>query len=108
MKFSIERYTADLISLEVGIAMGCTISPILFVLAMEVILRTAEGGASSADLGGRCYMPPPKAFMADTTVLKKKETRRMLVRLNALNELKQDGFQGKKVLKPVHKKRQVK
>ncbi|GFO26767.1 reverse transcriptase [Plakobranchus ocellatus] len=42
--------------------MGCTISPILFVLAMEVIFRVAEGGASLADLGGGCYMPPLKAF----------------------------------------------
>ncbi|GFO10056.1 reverse transcriptase [Plakobranchus ocellatus] len=53
---------------------------------MEVILRAAEGDASPADLGGGCFMPPLKAFMDDTTILcsKENETRRMLVRLDAL------------------------
>ncbi|GFN90146.1 reverse transcriptase [Plakobranchus ocellatus] len=59
--------------------MGCIISPILLVLAMEVILR-------AADLGGGCYMPPLMAFMDDTTILcsKENETRRMLVWPDAL------------------------
>ncbi|GFN80457.1 reverse transcriptase [Plakobranchus ocellatus] len=43
MRFSTERYTTDWMNLEVGIAMGRTIFSILFVLAMEVILRAAEG-----------------------------------------------------------------
>ncbi|GFO36198.1 reverse transcriptase [Plakobranchus ocellatus] len=43
MRFLTERYTTGWINLEVGISMGCTISPILLVLAMEVILRAAEG-----------------------------------------------------------------
>ncbi|GFN82450.1 polyprotein [Plakobranchus ocellatus] len=90
---------------EVGIAMGCTISPILFVLAMEV-MRAAEGSASPADLGGGCYMPPLKAFIDDTTILcsKENETRRMLVRLD---ELEQNKFQAEEVSKRVYKKRQV-
>ncbi|GFO27689.1 reverse transcriptase [Plakobranchus ocellatus] len=37
MRFSTNNYTTNWINLEVGIAMGCTISPILFVMAMEVI-----------------------------------------------------------------------
>ena len=66
--------------------MGCTISPILFVMAMEVILKAAEASAGPTDLGGGCYMPPRKAFMDDTTVIcsKKAETRRMLERLDGL------------------------
>ncbi|KAK3770427.1 hypothetical protein RRG08_012169 [Elysia crispata] len=47
--------TTDLINLEIGIAMGCTISPILFVMAMEVILKAAEDSAGPANLGGGCY-----------------------------------------------------
>ncbi|GFN82159.1 reverse transcriptase [Plakobranchus ocellatus] len=80
IRFSTERYATDWINLEIGIAMGCTISLILFVLAMEM------GGASSADLSGECYMPSLKVFMDDTTILcsTEKETRRMLVRLDAL------------------------
>ncbi|GFO03457.1 reverse transcriptase [Plakobranchus ocellatus] len=45
MRFSTNNYTTSWIDLEVGIAMGCTISPILLVMAMEVILKAAEGSA---------------------------------------------------------------
>ncbi|GFO23921.1 reverse transcriptase [Plakobranchus ocellatus] len=41
MRFSTNDYTTNWINLEVGIAMGCTISPILFVMAMEVISQKA-------------------------------------------------------------------
>ena len=66
--------------------MGCTISPILFVMAMEVILKAAEDSAGPANLGGGCYMPPLKAFMDDTTIIcsKEDETHRMLERLDVL------------------------
>ncbi|GFN89040.1 reverse transcriptase [Plakobranchus ocellatus] len=81
MRFSSERYMTDWINLEVGIVMGCTMSPILFILAMEVILRAAERSASPADHGGGCYMPPLKAFMDDTMILclRENKIRRMLV-----------------------------
>ena len=48
--------------------MGCTISSILIVMAVEVILKAAEGSAGPANLGGDCYMPPLN-FMDDTTVI---------------------------------------
>ena len=85
-KFSTDSYTTDRINLEIGIAMGCTISQILFVMAMEVILKAAEDSAGPANLGGGYYMPPLKAFMDDTTIicLKEDETRRMLERLDVL------------------------
>ena len=69
MKFSSNSYTTDWINLEIGIAMGCKISSILFVMAMEVILKAAEGSAGPANLGGGCYMPPLKAFMDDTIII---------------------------------------
>ncbi|GFR81669.1 reverse transcriptase [Elysia marginata] len=86
MRFSTSDYTTNWINLEVGIAMGCTISPILFVMAMEVILKAAEGSAGPANLGGGCSMPPLKAFMDGTTIIcsKEEETRRMLARLDTL------------------------
>ena len=86
MRFSTISYTTDWINLEIGIAMGCTISPILFVMAMEVILKAAKDSAGPANLGGGCYMPPLKAFMDDTTIIcsKEDETRRMLERLDVL------------------------
>ncbi|KAK3735128.1 hypothetical protein RRG08_054480 [Elysia crispata] len=86
MRFSTNSYTTDWINLEIEIAMGCTISPILFVMAMEVILKAAEDSAGPTNLGGGCYMPPLKAFMDDTTIIcsKEDETRRMLERLDLL------------------------
>ncbi|GFN85219.1 reverse transcriptase [Plakobranchus ocellatus] len=86
IRFSTNNYTTNWINLEVGIAMGCTISPILFAMAMEVILKAAEGSAGPANLGGGCSSPPLKAFMDDTTIIcsKEDETRRMLTRLDDL------------------------
>ncbi|GFO17264.1 reverse transcriptase [Plakobranchus ocellatus] len=73
MRFSTNDYTTNWINLEVGFALGCTISPILFVMAMEVILKAADGRAGPANLGGGCSMPPLKGFMDDTTIICSKE-----------------------------------
>ena len=86
VRLSTNSHNTDWINLEIGIAMGCTISPILFVMAMEVILKAAEGRAGWANLGGVFYMSPLKAFMDDTTVIcsNEAETCRMLERLEGL------------------------
>ncbi|GFS26307.1 reverse transcriptase [Elysia marginata] len=86
MRFPTSDYTTNWSNLEVGIAMGCTISPILFVMATEVILKAAVGSAGPANLDGGCSMPPLKAFMDDTTIIcsKEDETRRMLACLDTL------------------------
>lgn len=85
-RFSTKEYTTAWIELQVGIAMGCTISPILFVLAMQVILKAAEGEARGPAVDGECYMPPLKAFMDDTTILGSNESqaRKILGRLEEL------------------------
>ena len=41
MKFTVKNYTTKWQALEIGIMMGCVISPLLFVLATELILRGA-------------------------------------------------------------------
>ena len=69
MRFPTNSYTTDWINLEIEIAIGCAVSPILFVMAMEVILKAAEGIAGPSNLGGGCYMPPLKAFMDYITVI---------------------------------------
>ena len=98
MRFSTNKYTTNWINLEIGIVMGCTISPILFVMAMEVILKAAEGSAEPANLGGGCFMPPLKAFMDDTTVIcsNEAETRQMLERLDGLMSWCRMNFKPKK------------
>ena len=86
MRFTTTSYTTAWTELEVGIAMGCTVSPILFVLAMQVLLKATEASAKPADLGSGILMPPLKAFMDDTTVIANKaETGRdVLARLDSL------------------------
>ena len=98
MRFSTNSYTTDWINLEIGIAMGCTISPILFVIAMEVILKAAEGSTGPANLRGGCYMPPLKAFMDDTTVICSNETEtcQILERLCGLMSWCRMNFKPKK------------
>ncbi|GFN83892.1 reverse transcriptase [Plakobranchus ocellatus] len=78
--------------------MGCTISPTLFIMAVEVILKAAEGSAGPANLSGGCSMPPLKAFMDDTTIICSKEddTRRMLARLDDLMSWYRVEFKPKK------------
>ena len=97
MRFSTSDFTTDWINLEVGIAMGCAISPILFVLAMEVILKAAGDKTDQVDLGDGCMMPALKAFMDDTTVLSTGEgTLAMLSKLDRLIDWCRMKFKPKK------------
>ena len=73
MRFSTQEYTTNWINLGVGIAMGCAISPILFVLAMEVILKAAMKDLDAQESSSSCQMPPLRAFMDDTTIVSKEE-----------------------------------
>ena len=41
MKFTVKNYTTKWQAHKIGIMLGCVISPLLFVLAMELILRSA-------------------------------------------------------------------
>ena len=93
---STKDYDTNWIHLQTGIAMGCTVSPILFVLAMQVILKASEKESEGAHLGDGVLMAPLKAFMDDTTILtsSKDEADRMLLRLIQL--------QAKEIQKPLH------
>ena len=86
MRFSTNSYTTDWINLEIGIAMGCTISPILIVMSTEVIVKAAKGNVRPSNLGAGCYMSLLKAFIDDTTITcsNEDETCRMLERLDVL------------------------
>ena len=57
------------VDLEVGIPMGCTISPILFVLTMEVITKAAERYGPGIAFSEGEELPPIRAFMDDLTLL---------------------------------------
>jgi hypothetical protein len=98
LRFSTAEYTTEWAELEIGIAAGCTVSPILFVMAMQLILKASENAAEGPDLGGGCRMPPLKAFLDDTTVLSPNEgqARLMLKRLDELMVWSRMQFKPKK------------
>ena len=80
MRFTTNEYTTNWNWLKVGIAMGCSLSPILFVLVMQLLLKAIENNAEIVELGGGLQMPPVKVFMDSTTILSSKEstTRKIL------------------------------
>ena len=69
IRFSTKTYTTKWVPQEIGIAMGCVISPSIFVLAMQLLLNAVGSNAPEAHLGKGLYMPSLKAFMDDTTLV---------------------------------------
>ena len=86
MRFSTQVFTTGWQSLEIGIPMGCAISPILFVLAMDVIARSAERSGRGVTFPGAEELPPIRAFMDDLTILcpNTKAASEILARLEEL------------------------
>ena len=69
MRFKTGSYVTDWQALETGIMMGCVISPLLFVMCMEIMLRAAAGTAEGEVSQSGRVLPPSKAFMDDITAL---------------------------------------
>ena len=92
MRFS-TTFTTNWQKLEIGIPAGCTISPIWFILAMELLLRGTE-------IHGICqrFRAPKKAFMDDLTILSRKheKMKEVLRRLEELIKWARMKFKAKK------------
>ena len=69
MKFTVKYYTTKFQTLKIGIMMGCVISPLLFVLAMEIILRGAANTSKAVMKNEHLTFPPSRAFIDDITIL---------------------------------------
>ena len=91
MRFTTKDFTTNWQRLEIGIAAGCTISVIWFVLVMEMFLK-------STDTEGIVINIPIRAFMDDLTVLTQNvETmEKVLQRLNQLITWARMKFKAKK------------
>ena len=63
MRFSNAKYSTNWQKLNLGIMMECVISPLIFVLVMDVLLRCTE------DTTCKKTVPSMKAFMDDVTVI---------------------------------------
>ena len=63
MRYSIAKYSTNWQKLNIGIMMGCVISPLISVLIMEMLLRSTEDTASKKTI------PSMEAFMDDVTVI---------------------------------------
>ena len=69
MKFTVKVYTTHRQSLEIVIMMDILISPLLFVLIMELILRGAANTLKGMMNNEHLTLPPSIAFMDDITIL---------------------------------------
>lgn len=65
--FTLDRFTTGWQQLEVGIAMGCSISPILFVAAFEIILIGARQVARGPRLPSGERLPALRSYMDNVT-----------------------------------------
>ena len=63
------EFTTSWQHLEVGIMAGCTISPLAFTLAMEVIIRASRWVVGGQRIKPGLRLPPVRAYMDDLTTL---------------------------------------
>ena len=80
MRFSNAKYSTNWQKLNIGIMMGCVISPLIFVLVMEMLLRCTK------DTTSQKTVPSRKAFMDDVTVISELKSH-MEKQLKRLQEL---------------------
>jgi hypothetical protein len=71
-RFSTGSVTSGWQRLEIGIAMGCAISPMLFVMVMELLIKGGKAVGKGMEVAQGCNLPPLRAFMDDITVVEEK------------------------------------
>ncbi|KAK0156516.1 Retrovirus-related Pol polyprotein from type-1 retrotransposable element R2 [Merluccius polli] len=90
------EYTTAWQHLEVGIMAGCTISPLAFTLAMEVIIRASRWVVGGQRVRPGLRLPPVRAYMDDLTTLT--TTKACTVRL--LGKLQENIERARMKIKP--------
>ena len=69
MRFTTKNFTTSWQELAVGIPMGCAISPLLFVMVMELVIQGAQGCVTGVRAAENQVLPPMRAFMDDITIV---------------------------------------
>ncbi|XP_078322870.1 uncharacterized protein LOC144622162 [Crassostrea virginica] len=86
LQFSAGNITTAHQSLEKGIVTGCTVSPILFIMGMNIIMKAAERETRGPKMNSGIYQPANRGFMDDLTVTTKSHVQARWV-LSALEEV---------------------
>ena len=73
MRFTTKEYTSGWDEFEVGIAKECSVSSVLFVLAVQLLEATVSN-AGVVELGGGFRIPTGRAFMDDAAILSSRES----------------------------------
>ena len=68
LRFTFKDITTKWQDLERGIVTGCNISPILFVMGMNLIIKAAERETRGPRMQSGIYIPANRGFMDDLTV----------------------------------------
>lgn len=86
MRFTTKNFTTSWQELAVGIPMGCAISPLLFVMVMEMVIQSSQDCVRGVQAAENQILPPMRAFMDDITIIspKKAEVEASIARLHEL------------------------
>lgn len=68
LRFTSGQFTTNCQDLQKGIPTGCTISPILFIMGMNLLIMAAEGVNYGSTLESGICQPVIRGFMDDITV----------------------------------------
>ena len=68
LRFTSTLFTTNWQDLQTGIPTGCTISPILFNMGMNLLISTAEGVTRGPTLESGIVQPVLQVFMDDITI----------------------------------------
>jgi len=86
MRFTTKNFTTSWIQLEKGTVTCCTVSVILFIAAMNLIMKAGDGKARGPKTKSDIRLPPNRSFMDDLTITTESHIQARWI-LNALEDV---------------------
>ncbi|XP_060084535.1 uncharacterized protein LOC132563801 [Ylistrum balloti] len=68
LRFTTNNFTTTWQDLEKGIVTGCTVTPILFVMGMNIIMKVADRKTRGPKMNSGIYQPSNRGFINDLTI----------------------------------------